>query len=404
MKRLIFHSISMHKVQSASIIVSVALSVMILVTFGLIYGGVQEGIAVSEEQGGADVMAVPSDSLQYIDDTELLYTGAPAPIYMTSDITDELASVEGVVQVSPQFYGQTLDSGCCSSNGETRLIGIDPETDFVVRGLVEDGAVEALGESSVIVGATVGGISDGYITIYGNDYEVVGVMVETGTGFDQSIIGDIDVVRNLSRNLEGYEHYWESNGDPSGLVSCVMIDIDDADDGTALTAVQARINLSGIASPLVRSEIADKAAAQLESVFLLLVLAAVIMAVVTLLQLFARFFSSVWDRKSELALYRAIGASKKNLRSLIIGEIGLLVGIGLIAGIALGFFAQLGLLGIMQDGLSFPYVSLSPGLMLALVLAIIVIFALVSLISITVPLRQIGRLDPSFAMQQGDID
>lgn len=403
-KQLIAHGLKMHKVQSASIAVSVALSVMLLVTFGLLYGGVQQGIEVSKSQGGADVMAIPTDALSYIDDTELLYTGAPAPVYMDDAIVGELAAVEGVSQISAQFYGQTLNSGCCSTTGETRLIGIDTQTDFVVRALAGAAAVEALGEHKVIIGSKVAGVYDNELTIYNEKYTVVATMAETGTGFDASIIGDIDLVRNLSRSLEGYEHYWERHGDPANLVSCVMIDLAEGDDGTALTAVQARINLSGTASPLVRSEIVDKSSGQLQSVFFLLVVAAALMAVITLLQLFARFYSSVWDRKGELALYRAVGASKANLRKLILGEMGALVACGVVMGTVLGLAAQSVLLGVMQNGLAFPYLPLGLGASVGLIAVVVIAFALVSLVSTIVPLRQIGHLDPSAAMQQGDID
>ena len=404
MKQLVLHSLKMHKVQSASIAVSVALSVMILVTFGLVYGGVMQGVEKSEKQGGADIMAIPSDALQYIGDTELLYTGAPATVYMSADIVDVIASVDGAERVSPQFFGQTLNKGCCSTTGETRLIGIDKDTDFVVSGLVGEDAVKTLDEDSVIVGAGVGGVFNDELTIYDKPYHVVGVMDETGTEFDASIVADIDVVRDISRDMEGFEHFWEKHGDPSGLVSCVMIDVADDSTGEALTRVKAKINLSGTASPLVRSDIVDKSRAQLQSVFLLLLVAAILMVVVTLLQLFARFYSTVWDRKSELALYRAIGASQADLKKLIIGEMGALVGAGLVVGIILGVIAQAALLGVLQDGLAFPYVALGPGSIVGLILAVIVVFAIVSIVSIVWPLSQIGRLDPSMAMQQGDID
>ena len=404
MKQLVLHSLKMHKVQSASIAVSVALSVMILVTFGLVYGGVMQGVEKSEKQGGADIMAIPSDALQYIGDTELLYTGAPATVYMSADIVDVIASVDGAERVSPQFFGQTLNKGCCSTTGETRLIGIDKDTDFVVSGLVGEDAVKALDEDSVIVGAGVGGVFNDELTIYDKPYHVVGVMDETGTEFDASIVADIDVVRDISRDMEGFEHFWEKHGDPSGLVSCVMIDVADDGTGEALTRVKAKINLSGSASPLVRSDIVDKSRAQLQSVFLLLLVAAILMVVVTLLQLFARFYSTVWDRKSELALYRAIGASQADLKKLIIGEMGALVGVGLVVGIILGVIAQAALLGVLQDGLAFPYVALGPGSIVALIVAVVAVFAIVSIISIVWPLSQIGRLDPSMAMQQGDID
>lgn len=393
----------MHKVQTASIIASIAASVMIMVTFGLVWGGVQQGIDVSKARGGADVMAIPSSSVDYLDETELLYTGAPAPLYMDRGITDSIASVEGVAAVSPQFYGQTLDSGCCSTTGETRLIGIDPDTDFVVRGLTDDAAVASLGQNEVIVGSAVGGVRDNSLTIRGEKYTVAATMAETGTGFDSSIVADIDLVRDISRNLEGYDHYWQKYGDPENLVSCVTVALDESS-SAALASVKARISLSGDATPIVRSEVADKSIEQLQSVFFLLIIATAIMGVVVLLQLFARFYSSVWDRKSELALYRAVGASKRDLRMLILGEMEALVGAGFVIGAVLGFAAQAALLGVMQEGLAFPYMA--PGALQSMLTVIVIAIALeaVSLISIIVPLRQIERLDPSMAMQQGDID
>lgn len=403
MKQLITHSLRMHKIQTVSIIVSVALSVMIVTTLGLMYGGVQQGITASKERGGADIMAVPTDAMQYLDETELLYTGAPAPVYMSKDIVDSIASVEGVVHASPQFFGQTLNSGCCSTTGETRLIGIDPESDFVVRGLTGDASVDKLGENEVIVGSGVGGVYDNTLTILNVSYTVVGTMAETGTAFDSSIVGNIDLVRDICRNLEGYGHYWEKNGDPSELISCIMVDVEEGNE-EALTAVKARINLTDETTPLVRSEIADKSTEQLQSVFFLLVAAALIMAVVVLLQLFARFYSSVWDRKKELALYRAVGASKSDLRKLIVYEMEILVVGGLVAGLVLGFAAQYALLGIMESSLAFPFVALGAGASIALIAGIIIVFEAVSIASIIAPLRQIERLDPSMAMQQGDID
>ena len=90
MKHLVAHSLKMHKIQTASVVVSIALSVMLITTFGLVYGGVQQGIETSKARGGADVMAVPTDAMQYIDETELLYTGPPAPVYMDESIVDEI--------------------------------------------------------------------------------------------------------------------------------------------------------------------------------------------------------------------------------------------------------------------------------------------------------------------------
>ena len=204
----------MHKIQTASIIVSIALSVMLMTTFGLVYGGVQQGIETSKARGGADIMAVPNDAMQYIDETELLYTGAPAPVYMDESILGKIESVEGDIKVSPQFYGQTLNSGCCSTTGETRLIGIDPSTDFVVSALASETAVSSLDENSVIVGSGVGGVTNDSLTIRGTEYRVVATMAETGTGFDSSIVADIDVVRDIAAILKATSTIGERTATP----------------------------------------------------------------------------------------------------------------------------------------------------------------------------------------------
>ena len=92
------------------------------------------------------------------------------------------------------------------------------------------------------------------------------------------------------------------------------------------------------------------------------------------------------------------------MRKLIGGEIGVLVGSGLIGGLVLGFVCQFALISLMEEGLSFPFVALSPLSCAGLVLGVVLVFALLSLIAIAWPLSQIAKLDPSTAMQQGDID
>ena len=86
------------------------------------------------------------------------------------------------------------------------------------------------------------------------------------------------------------------------------------------------------------------------------------------------------------------------------GEVEALVGVGFAIGTVLGFAAQAALLSVMQEGLAFPYMA--PDVLPSILIVVIIAVALevVSLISIAVPLKQIERLDPSMAMQQGDID
>ena len=397
---LILRSLRMRKVQTASIIASVALSAALILAFGLVYGGVTKGIELSDERGGADIMVVPADAEKYLTGADLLFTGAPVSMYMTEDEVRAVSDIEGVTRVTGQFFSQTLDQSCCSATSPTRLIGVDFTTDFVVTPLLDEGFAGELGANEVVVGSRVDGISQGQISILGKPYNVVSTMAESGGELDESIVMDIDTAREISRNTDGNERYWDMYGDPSELVSCIMVEIDDEQ----LTRVETKLNLMRELSYVEHSETAERAQAQLKAVFVLLAGSAVLMLVVTLLQIFARFYSCVWDRKSELALYRAIGASKSDIRKLIGGEVCCLVVIGLVVGLALGAVAYESLISLLLDTLAFPFVGLGAPAVAVICLGIIALFAFVSFLSVVWPLRQVGRLDPSLAMQQGDID
>ena len=116
------------------------------------------------------------------------------------------------------------------------------------------------------------------------------------------------------------------------------------------------------------------------------------------------FVRNISVSSGELALYRAIGASTAHLKKLIGGEIACIVTAGLVAGLALGAVLYQLLLGVMLDSMAFPFIGLSVPAVMALGAGIVALFALISVLSVVWPLRQVGRLDPSLAMQQGDID
>ena len=102
--------------------------------------------------------------------------------------------------------------------------------------------------------------------------------------------------------------------------------------------------------------------------------------------------------------YTHLGASKGQLRALIGGEVAAIVGAGLVSGLACGAGLYVVLMDLLQDGSAFPFISPDPGETGALAAVLAAAFALLALAAIAAPLAQIGRLDPSLAMQQGDID
>lgn len=396
---LIRHAISMRRTQSLATLLSVALASAVVLALALSFIGVQNGLSRSAERMGADMMVIPSEAAVGLDENALLFTGSPANMYMDESVADEIAAVEGVERVSAQFYGQTLDASCCSASTPSRLIGIDPQTDWVVSPWA-DADLSQLSDGQIVVGADMEADFSDNPRVLGHDVEVAAVLDATGSDLDGSVLMGIDQVRAFVKETPELAYLWDEYGDPDTLVSCVMVDVADG----AEEAVAAE--LSGMPGLYVvqGSATVDRVADQLGSVFAIMLGAAALLVVATLFQLFARFFSLAWDRRSELALYRALGASRREISRLIVGEAGILVGGGVAAGIVLGTVLFLLVPGVLAGAGSFPFIAPSPALCVLCALGTAVLFAVIGLAAVAWPLARAGRIDPSSAMQTGDID
>lgn len=401
MKKLILHSITMRRVQSLSLVLTIAFSVMTILALSMVYFGVQAGVALNEERSGAELMVVPQEAMAEIGDTSLLFTGAPAPYYYSDELYETIAASKGIECITTQFFSQTLNASCCSANAATRLVGVDFATDWTIQPYVSTDLSEGLTSTQVIVGSGVGGSIGSEVKIFNKNYTIVDRLEASGSGLDNSILLDIEVARTVSEDIKGLQHLWQKYGPADTLISSSLIMLDDeVEPATVINRINA---LEGV-TVLQRSSVVESAQQQLEAVFAILLGVGLILIVTTIVQLFARFYSCVWDRKDELALYRAVGASKRDLKTLIRGELLLLMALGIVGGLVLGFVLYVLLLNLLQGSAAFPFVAPEGLTIVGLTLAILVVFLLLGLLALIAPLSQIARLEPAQAMQQGDID
>ena len=399
MWKMVLQSLKMRTAQVVSMMLTVAISVMVILATVLIYGGIDAGIKLTEQRGGADLMVMPNEASGFLADSDILFTGVPAAIYMDASLVDQIAGLDYVERVSGQFYGQSLNDSCCSTTTETRLIGVDFDTDWVVRSFAHADLSEGLAPDEIVVGCDVGGYEGGSGSLLGHEVRAVDTLDRSGSELDHSIIMDIDAVRQLSTEKEGFDHLWEEYGQPAGLVSTVLVDVEDGKE----SILASRIMRLGNVSVVQRSALIDQAQGNMQSLFVVLIVFAVLMAVAAVLQYVSRFYSLVWERKSELALYRALGATKGDLMRIIGGEALAITVVGLVAGTVLGFVFSGILLALMQDGGAFPFAALAPPLQAGVVAAIAVFFIAVALLVTLIPMRQVSRIDPASAMSQTDI-
>ncbi|MCB6993584.1 ABC transporter permease [bacterium 210820-DFI.6.37] len=400
MLKLIVQNLEKRKIQTASIFLAIVISTAVLFSLLLLYDGVSKGIETSGKRMGADIMVVPSEVEGMIEETDLLFTGVPTTIYMSEDVESIIADVKGVEATTVQFYGQTLGSACCSTGTEQRIIGYDAESDWIIKPWINQSLSGELGENEVIIGCNVGGFEDGEGMLLGRKTRAVAVLEPSGTNLDFSILVNLDTARSFSKEIEGYDHFWEKYGQPEELISAVMVKT--TEDKKA--SVANLIELKGDFKCITSSDVLGNLQNQMKVIFIIMLGAGILLGVASVFQLFARFYSMAWERKSELGLYRAMGASERDLKILILGEALLITSIGSIAGLTAGAGLYNLLLWLLVEETGFPFITPSFLTILLDVTILIILACLVGYLAVLAPLRQIGRIDPSIAMRKNDID
>ena len=110
MKKLIWNNIARRKNQSVLTVLITLMTVFIFVLVLGVFVTMKQGLDLSKERLGADVVVLPEEA--NVDGYELLFTANPENVYMDASLLEEIARQEGVAAVSPQFYSQTLDGTC----------------------------------------------------------------------------------------------------------------------------------------------------------------------------------------------------------------------------------------------------------------------------------------------------
>lgn len=400
---LILKHIGNHKAQVASIVLLIATGTLLMYALALYSIGAYRGVTLAEERSGADVMLVSEGAISEVSDSALLFTGVPYHEYINADIEGRAKKISGVAHTSSQFFAETLAMACCTPDVQTRIVGVDFSSDWTLQSLTSLDLQKGLGENEVLVGARVADNPDGTITLHGTRYKIVDRLASTGSDIDLCVIADIETVRDYATELDIYDHYWEEFGNPEEIVSAVLIDLDDG-----LSEEQKKVTIRLLdkipnCRTVVRSETMQAAEDSIRVFLEIMMLATVAITAVGLVQLIARFSSMAWDRRSEFAIYRILGASRKHLAFLVCGEAVLITSASVAAGLVLGVVFYDVSSDWLFAGTSFPFVPPSIGLMLAVGACVIVLWLLITLASILAPLRQINRSQAALVMKQNDI-
>lgn len=398
---LIWNNIARRRTQSALTVTITALTVLVFVMVMGIFQTVNQGLALSRERLGADAILMPKYSNAKGDD--LLFTAMPENIYMPIEVVEQAKQLKGVAAMSPQFYCQTLALGCCDPGEEARIIGYDPETDFILKPYLDEEHKNGINQEQVIVGNAYEDedlIGMNYM-ILGRIFKVVAALQPTGTGMDSTFFMDWRTAQDMCLESEVLRQDWTKR-DPHDYISVIMIKFEEGVDPEAFVR---QVEESGMeAKCLLTGETISSLQSQLEVTMQVMFALWAASLLIAVLSLVGRFNALAKERKKEIGLLRAIGLKKGQVFGLIIGETCTMALMGGVLGSGIALICMDPVIEILKNAFKLSPSVWTTSLALLCGAAGVVLAVALGFAAAVSPAWKSASMDPQAAITQGEVN
>jgi putative ABC transport system permease protein len=361
----------------------------------LLLRGAATSLRLASDRLGADIVVVPAGTEEKMEGA--LMMGVPAQFWMPEDNIARLAAIPGIEQVSPQIYLATLTGASCCSVPNMFMVVYDPRTDFTIRPWLKQelGSGLRLGE---VVGGTYISATEGKqnLRAYGYLLTLKANIEPTGTGLDQSLFFTTETARDIARISQTQAE--EPLLIPDGQVSAILVKLVPGTDPKSVAINIAR-SLSGVV-PIESANLFQSSRMQLTSLIRTVLFMLSMIWVLSVLLIALVFSMAANERRRELGVLRAIGATRRFVGQSMLVEAGLLALTGGVVGIFLAVLAVYLFRRLIVVSLGLPFLLPSLGSLL-FEIGIGLLLALFSVgLAALFPAIKISRLDPAVAMRE----
>lgn len=380
--------------RSACLIAAVLLLSFFLCAGSALFMGLSSGAESMANRLGADVMVVPEGYDPHVD--SVLLSGEPSSFYLPGDVLELLRGVEGIARMSPQVFLATLRASCCSY--PLQLIGVDFDTDFIIKPWLDGELRRVLADGEAVVGCRVVGEPGETLKFFGKELRIAGRLHQTGMGFDAAVFVTRPTIVALAREAERiFKHPLTSD---DSLISAVMIKLESGHDSVATAQeINRRFNGRGIYA-LFSKKFVNSIGANLAAVSWVLKGVGALVWLLAACVIALLFAVTLAERRREMGVLRALGASRGKLVCLVLGEALLESLWGASLGVLLAIAALATLASGLASALRMPFLLPSPLVLSLLATGSLATAVLTGLLSALSAALRAGRTDISAAMRE----
>ncbi|RXT14710.1 FtsX-like permease family protein [Ammoniphilus sp. CFH 90114] len=378
---------------------SAGLTAFILFASYFFVHSMERSIEASSSRLGADLLVVPKGYGSQAGD--LIISGTATPFYMDQEVLGKIRSIPEVELAAAQVYLQTVSTVCCRTEGDFPIVAFDPASDFTLKHWMAD--KKELGPYDILIGSAAGGDNflfhydneyvEEWVTLFGKDFSVKGVMFPTGMGTDNTIFMHMEAARELNgKEGSGLEY-------PKDQISIVLVKVRPGME----SLVKREMEKLQLDVDIVQGKgLQDMVNTQIFPVKLLSYLMIVLVLVMSSLQVATMFTALISERRKEIGMLRAMGATRGATYRLLLLEAGMasLIGasIGSIMSAAGLYDNRILIMQVLQLPLLFPdWVS---GLMIGLITTAVTVG--ISVLAAFFPIRSTIKMEPYEAIREGE--
>ena len=388
--KIVYTNFWSRPVRSLGLVILTAIASATLLSSVIFSKSLDAGLEQLSSRMGADVLIVPYSG--EAEDQSVLLQGHLSHRTLPREILEFTRKLPGVKIASPQFYFTTLSASCCDK--KVNIIGFDSKTDFTIKPWIRNTYKNEFKPGYVIAGSDIDVERGGIIKFFDKEFTVVGTLEPLGNKLDQAIFADIETIELLREAAASKGYNFISEGEPSAI----LVNLEKGADFEKLSqTIHEQFDDLHI---IPRKNMFHSVIATADSFKIVVWIVSGFFLFVVIVAVYIAFSVSTNERKREFATLLIIGATRKKLTNIVLGESLLASGSGALAGTLLGAVGIISFRFLIQENLQIPFSLPNASTILLTIVGALFIPAIAGLGASYHIAKRVGKIDVYTALKE----
>ena len=388
--KIIYTNFWSHPVRSLGLVILTAIASATLLSSIIFSKSLDAGFEQLSSRMGADILIVPFGV--EAETQSILLQGDLSHNTLPREILEFTRKLPGVSVASPQFYFTSLSASCCDK--KVNIIGFDSKTDFTIKPWIQKTYTKNFVPGSVIAGSDIQIENGGKIKLFGKEFTVVGTLEPLDSKLDQAIFADIETIELLRQAAAAKGYNFISEGKPSAVLANFEKEADFEKISQTIHEHFDNVHIvqrKNMFDNVIATAGSFKIAVGLIAGFFLLIVIAVV---------YIAFSVSTNERKREFATLLIIGATRKKLADIVLGESLLVSASGAIAGTLFGAVGIISFRFLIQENLQIPFTLPNTSVIFLTIIGALFIPAIAGIGASYHIAKKVGNIDVYTALKE----